>query len=208
MEVGLFFSSSMKESTVPAISSTVHFGLSTAIQGFLLPTGEFRYGANYVSKLLGHSGNYLLRATKNRTKKLKALRRKGFTGYQIKVKVNNVGRGSTYPLTISFDDFCIWVEFEALEVRNPKAIALLTTSFREILRTRTQEAFKEVTGQEPDSYEKRLVQFEHDFEERERILQEDREELDGLALYGDDPQFDEQVLLRQLEARYSDVLLN
>jgi hypothetical protein len=181
---------------VPAFSATVHLGLGIVIEGFVLPTWEFRYSSAYVSQLLGYSNNYLLHAIKKGTKKLKALKDKGFTGDQIRVRGNRSTRGSARPYTISFDDFCIWVEYEAFDLNNPKAQALLSASFREVLRSRTQEAFQEVTGIVPDSLEKRIVQFQFNYSsylQYEESRKEDYEDIADLELYGDCSSLDDKV---------------
>ena len=43
---------------VPAFCSTIHLGLGKSVEGFILPTGEFRYGSAYASQLLGYSDKY------------------------------------------------------------------------------------------------------------------------------------------------------
>lgn len=139
-------------------------GLGQSVEGFILPTGEFRYGSAYVSQLLGYSDKYFdrfrksLQGNKKAPKKLKTLISKGFTGEQIRVKAVRPTGGLTRAYTISFDDVCIWIEHEGFDLGNPNAKALLSASFREILRGRTQEAFEEITGKAPDSSEKRIVQ--------------------------------------------------
>jgi hypothetical protein len=72
---------------VTAFSGTVHIGLSTAIEGYHLPDGTFRYSPEYISKLLGYARNYISQLSKKSAKKLKALHDKGFTGEQIQLKV-------------------------------------------------------------------------------------------------------------------------
>ena len=152
-------------------------GLSTAIEGYLLATGEFRYGANYVSKLFGYNPSYILRTIKNRSKKLKDLLQRGFTGDLVTLSVKRDGRGSIRPKSISFNDFCLLVEYEAVKIQNKKAIGLLTASFRELLLSRTQEAF----GLPQESFEQKLVKFDVNYQ----YYKEDQEELLDLQLYGD-----------------------
>ena len=127
---------------------------------------------------------------------------KGFTGELIRVRAVRPAGGSTRPYTISFDDFCIWVEHEGFDLDNPEAKALLSASFREVLRGRTQEAFEEVTGKTPDSIEKRIVQFQSDYDrslEREALRKEDYEDIDNLKLYGDRPILDYKILQNYAE---------
>lgn len=183
------------EQVVSALEADVKLGAGIAITGYMLPDATFRYGLEYLSVLLGYSENYVSRlikkderekrvsqVTKNNKKKLKVLQGKGFTGYQISVKLSRATGGSTKAKTLSFDDFAIFVEYEAVEVKNPKAIALLTSAFREVLRGRTQSAF----GLDEDDKETKQADFAASFYEREAILAENREDEEGLALAGDD----------------------
>lgn len=179
---------------VTAVPGTVHIGLTTSIEGYLLPNGTFRYGQDYVSLLLGYAKNYISQGSKKSKKKWKALRCKGFTGEQIQLKVSRVMGGATYPQSISFEDLCIFVEHEAVEVKNPKAIALLTASFREVLRSRTQDAF----GLPQDSTEQKVVEFEINFQD----YQEDKEELSNLELYGDCELIHDALWWNKLERLY------
>ena len=190
------------EVLVPVFSATVHLGIGVAVEGFQLLSGEFRYSAAFVSKLLGYADNYLVRlvkklqTTKKKPKKLQALLDRGFTGDIIRVRANRLTRGSTRAYALSFDDFCIWVEYEAFELKTTKAQSLLSASFREILRGRTQEAFQEVTGKAPDPIEKRIVRFQADcdrFLEREALRKEDYEDIANLELFGDRSTLDDIV---------------
>lgn len=165
-----------------AFAGTIHIGLTTSIAGYHLPDGTFRYGLSYVSKLFGRAENYYLRLTKNDSKKLEALRGLGYTAYIVRVKSPRDGkRGASIVSTISFDDLCVLVEYEAVEDKNPKAIALLTASFKEVLRSRTREAF----GLPEESVEQRMAFFNLAYEERERLLSEDREDAESVELFGD-----------------------
>jgi hypothetical protein len=115
------------------------------------------------------------------------LKEKGFTAYQNTVKTLREGSGSSVAHTVSYDDFCVLIEHEASpEVKNPKAFALLTASFRELLRSRTQNAF----GLPEDSLEQKQLEFQFNYQH----YLEDRAELDDLKLPGDEthhPEFDE-----------------
>lgn len=188
----------MSQSAVRAIPATVQIGLGLTVEGYLFPDGTFRYALEYVSLLLGYAENYLSQISKKSKKKLKVLQSIGFTGYQIKAHVSRSTGGASYPQTLSFDDFCILVEYEASEVRNPKAIALLTASFREILRSRTQEAF----GLPQDSFEKKVAFFQLAYEEQEALLMEDREDAENLELFGDDELLNVESWWERLERLY------
>lgn len=189
----------MDTTKVCAFAATIHVGLSTAIEGYVLRDGTFRYSPAYVSRLLGYAKNYVSQVSKSSKKKLEALQSRGFTGEQIALKVPRSSGGASYPKSISFDDFCILVEYEAVEVKNPKAIALLTASFREVLRGRTQEAFKLAA----DSFEQRVVRFEMDYQQ----YLEDVEEVQELELYGDEELTLEGTWWGRLAKRY-DIEIN
>jgi hypothetical protein len=174
-----------------AMEGSVKLGAGVSIDGYLTHDGSFRYGLAYISVLLGHAENYYRRLlqphrTKKEPKKLKALKDKGFTAYQISYRVPHDGRsGSTVAHTVSYDDFCTLVEYEA-EIGNPKALALLTASFRELLRSRTQIAF----GLPEDSLEQKQLEFQLNYQN----YLEDKEELEALKLPGDEvyhPEFNE-----------------
>jgi hypothetical protein len=174
-----------------ALEATIKLGAGISVDGYFIGDGTFRYGLAYISKLLGYAENYYRRLlnpqrTKNTSKKLKALKTKGFTAYQITVKASREGIGGT-PVahTVSYKDFCILVEYEA-ESGNPKALALLTASFRELLRSRTQVAF----GLPEDSLERKQLEFQFNYQH----YLEDQAELDELKLPGDEiyhPEFNE-----------------
>ncbi len=70
------------------------------------------------------------------------------------------------------------VEYEA-STGNPKAIALLSPSFREVLRSRTQAAF----GLPEDSLAEKQKAFQEAYEE---CLADNRADLEALSLPGDD----------------------
>lgn len=174
-----------------ALKATIKLGAGISIDGYFMPDGSFRYGLAYISRLLGYAENYYRRLlnprrTEKASKKLKALQVKGFTAYQITVNApRDEASGSTVAHTVSYQDFCILVEYEA-ETGNQKALALLTASFRELLRSRTQVAF----GLPEDSLERRQLEFQFNYQH----YLEDRAELDELKLPGDEvhhPEFDE-----------------
>lgn len=169
---------------VNATEATIHLGIGVSINGYMLPDGRVRYSLEYLSVLIGHAENYLSRLTKKSVKKWKALLDKGFTAYLIPAKASRPVGGATIANTLSFDDFCLLIELEA-ELRNPKVIALLTASFRELLRSRTQQAF----GLPEDSLEHKQADFQAAYEsylQREEALADARSEAEDLWLPGDE----------------------
>lgn len=182
----------MKKKRLSAFEATVYLGQGLSISTFLVDGKTARYGTQCVSLLVGHAKNYLGRLipdeedfsqnTKNLPEKLKALQDKGFTGYKIPVTAPRPNGGATNADTISFDDFAIFVEYEAVEEKNPKAIALLTSAFKELLRGRTQQAF----GLPEDDIETKQADFSASFYEREAIWAENREDVDNQVMLGDE----------------------
>lgn len=183
---------------IRVIEATISLGPGVTVKGYMTPGGSFRYGLEYTSILLGYGKNYLSRLikpsvektdfwadfepTKKASKKLKELISRGFRAYKVPVRFTSDTGRQARAETLSFDDFCVLVEYEASVINNPKAIALLTASFREVLRSRSLEAF----GLEQDSLEKRREDFTKALLERENILAENRAELEELALPGDE----------------------
>jgi hypothetical protein len=182
----------MKKKRLRAFEATVYLGQGLSISSFLVEGKTVRYGTECVSLLVGHARNYLGRLipdeddfpddTKKLPKKLEALHSKGFTGYKIAVTAPRPNGGATNADTLSLDDFAIFVEHEAVEEKNPKAIALLTSAFKELLRGRTQQAF----GLPEDDIETKQADFSASFYEREAIWAENREDVDNQIMLGDE----------------------
>jgi hypothetical protein len=176
----------MYELPIAALEAPICFGKGLVVSSFVISGRELRYGTESVSLLLGYSRNYLTRQlsrdTKKCGKKLRALFGMGFTGYQIRVKAPRPAGGATFANTIGFDDLSIWVEYEAVKVSNPRAIALLTSAFREVLLDRTYHAH----GLPEIPLQQRQDNFALSFEEREALLAEDRQDVENLWLPGED----------------------
>lgn len=158
------------------LNASISIGAGLSVDCYAV-AGAFRYGLTQASELLGYEKTYLSQVVSKDQQKLKDLQNIGFTGCLLPVKV-----GRARPKTLSFDDFCILVEFEAVKVENPKAIALLTSAFREVLLGRTRSAF----GLDEDDIETKQADFVASFYEREAIWAENREDVDGLVLLGDE----------------------
>ena len=58
---------------ISAVTATVHIGLTTSVEGYLLPDGTFRYGQDYVSLLLGYAINYISQGSKKKQKEVESL---------------------------------------------------------------------------------------------------------------------------------------
>jgi|GEM_PF-3025383 len=158
------------------LNASISIGEGLSVDCYAV-AGAFRYGLAQASELLGYEKTYLSQVVLKEQQKLKDLQGIGFTGCLLPIKV-----GRARPKTLSFDDFCILVEFEAVKVENPKAIALLTSAFREVLRGRTQSAF----GLDEDDEETKQADFAASFYEREAVWAENRADVEGLVLAGDE----------------------
>ena len=180
-----------------ATQATVQLGSNVSVDAYRMPDGSFRYGLAYASVLLGYARNYYRRllisqGTKTPRKKLEALQSIGFTGDQITIKTARKDKGgSSVAHTVSYDDFCLIMEYEA-RTGNSKAIALLSPSFREVLRARTQAAF----GLPEDSLAEKQRAFQQAYEE---CLAENRADLEALSLPGDDLYYPQYQDWRDIE---------
>lgn len=198
-----------EEEFLSAFEATIKLGAGVSIDGYLLTSGEVRYGLEHISLLMGYKENYFrrlikkLHRTKTDPKKLQSLLDKGFTAYLIRVKVaRERKRGTANPYTLSFDDFCLLVDHEA-SIQNPRALALLSASFRELLRSRTHDAY----GIQQDSREKKALDFQEAYDMyllREGLLQDARFEAAELCLPGDEDGYElipeDEILLARVIA--------
>lgn len=98
----------------------------TAIDAYKLENYKFekRFGATGVSKAFGYSDQWFSTFTRRDSNRLKSLRKDGFTGSQIDVRVLRSG-GASIAKTISVRDFNKIIAYEALKKKNVKAIILL-----------------------------------------------------------------------------------
>ena len=161
---------------------TIKLGNGISIDAYLCPDGVGRFSPSKISSFLGYDYKYFSQVFKRGSKKLQALQRLGFTGLHYDGKIRRLTGGITRVKALSFNDFCLIIEYEAIEAKNPKAIALLTSAFREVLRGRTLEAF----GLPEESLETKQADFSASFYEREAIWAENREDVDNQIMLGDE----------------------
>jgi len=164
-----------------ALEITIKLGEGLSIDAYLLSDGTARYGLSKISLLLGYESKHYSQVIRRSSKKLEALRRLHFAGNQVTVRKRLPNGGFTKPKTLSFNDFCIILEYEASQ-SNPRAIALLTASFRELLRSRTLDAL----GLPQDDLKTKQAAFDLAVQQYEDVLTENREDEEGLALAGDE----------------------
>jgi hypothetical protein len=131
----------MDTSILPVIKAkraSVKFGGIIEVDGYLMPSGEFRVGITGASESVGFSKEYLTALAKKSPRQLEALQSKGFTGLAETVQLERISGGGGSAKTISLDDYKKLILFAAYK-GNPKAQALnealLTVSLEDFFRT-------------------------------------------------------------------------
>jgi hypothetical protein len=170
---------------IKAVSRQIDLG-NTILDAYLLPDGEKRLGIEKIGIALGYTERWFYNRTKRRSKWLKALQDKGFTGAQIEVRVIRQSddgeflRGSSVSKTVSLRDFTKLTAFEAIANRNFDAIVLLA-AFAEVGLERTIEDV--FAGRSIDFLLEKIVHYSKwTYEELEQALADNREDVQ--ALYG------------------------
>jgi hypothetical protein len=131
----------MSETTEPEVTKAVRCDIdlgTSSLDAYMLPDGEKRLGVEGTSTALGYTERWFYNRTNRPSKWLEALRRTGFTGAQVEVRVvrrEEHIRGASVAKTISLRDFVKLVTYEAIVNRNLDAIILLA-AFAETGRER------------------------------------------------------------------------
>lgn len=169
---------------IKAVSAEINLGVTT-LDAYMLPDGEKRLGIEKTGLALGYTERWFYNRTKRKSKWLKALQDKGFTGAQVEVRVirqsenGEFSRGSSISKTISLRDFTKLMAYEAIINRNFDAIVLLA-AFAEVGVERTIEDV--FAGRSIDFILEKIVHYSKwTYEELEQVLAENRE--DARALY-------------------------
>jgi hypothetical protein len=168
---------------IKAVSAEIDLGI-TALDIYMLPDGEKRLGIEKTGIALGHTERWFYNRTKRRSKWLKGLQSKGFTGAQIEVRVIRQSgegeflRGSSVAKTISLRDFTKLVAYEAIIGRNLEAIILLA-AFAEVGIERTVEDV--FAGRSIDFLLEKIVHYtKWTYEELEEVLAYNRADVRSL----------------------------
>jgi hypothetical protein len=167
---------------IRAVEKTILFG-QTSVDAYKLENYKFekRFGATGVSEALGYSKQWFGTFTKRPSKRLEALRREGFTGSQIEVRVPHQDgqRGASIAKTISIRDFNKLIAYEAIKKKNIKAIILLVALSEAGLERVINDAFN---GVSLEWFGEKIVHYTNwTYEELEEVLAYNRE--DKRSLY-------------------------
>jgi hypothetical protein len=172
---------------IKAVSAEINLGVTT-LDAYMLPNGEKRLGIEKTGLALGYTERWFYNRTKRKSKWLKALQNKGFTGAQIEVRVIRQSedgeflRGSSISKTISLRDFTKLMAYEAIVNRNFDAIVLLA-AFAEVGVERViEDAF---AGRSIDFILEKIVHYSKwTYEELEPVLADNREDARALYAWG------------------------
>ena len=162
---------------IRAVKTNIVFG-NESLDAYKLENYLFekRFGVTGVSRTFGYSKQWFNTFTKRASERLKALREKGFTGSQIRVRVprDDSKRGSSVAKTISIRDFNKMLAYEAIEEKNLKAIVLLVAVAERGLENLINDAFD---GVSLDWFAEKIVHYSQwTYPELEEVLQYNREE--------------------------------
>ncbi len=172
----------MTDDPIKAVAATVQLSDTLAIDGYLMPSNEFRAGIGGAAVILGYGKDWFNRLASKAPNKLKAFRDGGFTGrLQPIIAPRPSGtRGASRAQTISLDDLTKLIAVEA-NAGNKRAIAIQSAFTLEGLDSRFRDAFG-VSQLSPDA--KRQF-FGMTFEQYLEALADNQAELDALQLPGD-----------------------
>lgn len=170
---------------IKAVRATVVFFEGLEVDGYRMPSGEFRIGLAGASRLLGYSREWLGDAVSVKTPRtVKALRSLGFSDNIEKVSAQSI-RGNDYEdRTISLQDFNCCIIY-AVQAKKKAAIAL-QKSFTLLA---LNDFFRNAFGEIPLTVDEKRILFYREYaasispaDWREM----DREDILRLALDGDE----------------------
>ncbi len=168
---------------IRAERATVVFFDGLAVDGYRMPSGEFRVGIVGASVVLGYSENWLSRLlTRETGTSIKALRGLGFTEETQKV-VSETSRGDREAQTIGLRDFNRLISYAVFDGK--RAALALQLALTEVA---LNDFFRDAFGEPPLSIAEKRRLF---YEEYARTIspeewrQMDREDILRLALFGD-----------------------
>ncbi len=172
---------------IKAVLVQINLGVAT-LDAYMLPDGEKRLGIEKTGLALGHTERWFYNRTKRKSKWLKALQDKGFTGAQTEVRVirqsenGDFLRGSSVSKTISLRDFTKLMAYEAIVSRNFDAIVLLA-AFAEVGIERViEDAF---AGRSIDFILEKIVHYSKwTYEDLEEVLAYNRDDVRSLYSWG------------------------
>ncbi|MDY7015215.1 MAG: hypothetical protein SVX43_16785 [Cyanobacteriota bacterium] len=155
------------------------------VDGYRLPSGEFRVGMTGASTVLGYSREWLGRTLKRGGNTVKALRGLGFSEEIEQVATRSIRGGGSSAQTISLDDFNRLIVY-AIGDRKKAALALQLSLSRVALIDFFRDAFDEP----PLSIEEKRRLFYEAYAATispDDWRNMDRQDILNLALTGDEP---------------------
>jgi hypothetical protein len=173
------------EEALRAERQTVTFFDGLQVDGYRMPSGEFRVGITGASEVLGYGREWLGRVLSRGGNTLKTLRGLGFTE-EIQKVATNLGRP---PETISLRDFNRLISYAVFDGK--KAALALQLALTEVA---LNDFFRDAFGEPPLSIDEKRRLFYETYASTispEEWRQMDREEILRLALPGDEPQLQE-----------------
>jgi hypothetical protein len=172
---------------IRAERTTVVFFDGLTVDGYRMPSGEFRVGITGASLVLGYAENWLYRTlTREGNRTLKALQGLGFDAYTIPANVDRPQGGTTEVETISLRDFNRLIAYAVFDKK--KAALALQLALTEVA---LNDFFRDAFGEPPLSIEEKRRLFYETYAATispEEWRQMDREEILRLALPGDESQ--------------------
>lgn len=173
---------------IRAVDTDIWFG-NESIDAYKLQNHSFekRLGVTGTGRVLGYSDQWFGTFTKRQSRRLESLQRDGFTGSQIEVRVPRKDgiSGSSIAKTISLRDFNKLIAYEALKKKNTKAIILLIALSEAGLERVVNDAF---AGVSLDWFGEKIIHYtKWTYEQMEKALAYNREELRSLYSWIDDP---------------------
>ncbi len=180
----------LRDNLVKAVTCDIPLGKS-ALDAYMLPSGEKRLGVENVGIALGYSKRFFFQRTSRDSKTLKVLKDMGFSGEQIWVDIIRHGdkdKDSWRAKTISLRDFIKLVTYEAVVKRKLEGIILLAAIAEVGIERILDDAF---SGKSVDFLLEKIVHYtEWTYEELEEVLTYNREEVKALYPWGLPPSLD------------------
>lgn len=171
--------------SIRAERQTVPFFEGLEVDGYRMPNGEFRFGLEGASKVLGYDRNWLGRSLSRSGSTLKALCGLGFSEEIEKVVAQSKQGNDVEAGTISLEDFNRLIVY-AISKGKQAALALQLS----LTRVALNDFFRDAFGEPPLSIEEKRRIF---YEVYARTISPedwrnmDRQDILRLALPGDEP---------------------
>lgn len=169
---------------IRAERATVTFFNGLTVDGYRMPSGEFRVGIAGASIVLGYSREWLGRVLTRGGNTIKALRSLGFTEETQKVATETL-KGEREAETIALRDFNRLIAYAVFDGK--RAALALQLALTEVA---LNDFFRDAFGETPLSIEEKRQLFYETYAKTispEAWREMDREEIIRLALPGDEP---------------------